>query len=194
MKALPFHADETVVSLRWNKDSLLINIKCHGAFEQNMPFLRLNKQVTLVKWNKIMKRVLLYVLLIPALVGMASCSTTPKASIQDLNGKWTITEVKGSKVTKEKMPYIEFNIAENKVHGDAGCNMFNTVMTPDTKDNSAFTLKPAAATMMACPDMELEGAVFALIETIASVQPGSNSDELKLVDKAGNTLLLLSKN
>lgn len=141
-----------------------------------------------------MKRVLLYVLMIPVLVGMASCATTQKAEVKNLEGKWTIAEVRGNKVTKEKMPYIEFNLAENKVHGNAGCNMFNTVITPSTKDNSAFTLKPAAATMMACPDMELEGKILGLLETIAGVESGDTANELKLVDKSGNVLLLLSKN
>lgn len=139
-----------------------------------------------------MKRVFYYVLLIPALIGMISC-TSSKTNVKDLNGKWNIVEVKGTKVTKEKMPFMEFNMADNKVHGNAGCNMFNTSLTPDSKDVSAFTLKPAAATMMACPDMEVEGVILTSIESVAGVKAGKSANEMILVDKDGKTLFVLSK-
>lgn len=138
-----------------------------------------------------MKRVLFYVMAIPLLMGMVSCSS--KTSVQELDGKWNIVEVKGNKVTKEKMPFIEFNMAENKVNGNAGCNMFSTIITPDDKDISAFTFKPARATMMACPDMELEGVIMTSIETATGVKAGSNANEMLLVDKDGNTVFVLSK-
>ncbi|MDR0430544.1 MAG: META domain-containing protein [Tannerellaceae bacterium] len=141
-----------------------------------------------------MKEVLFYVLMIPIMFGMASCSSANKADVKNLDGKWTIVEVKGLKVERENMPYIEFNMTENKVHGNAGCNMFNTVIIPDAKDISAFTLKPAAATMMACLDMKLEDVILSALETITNVQYGSSANEMKLVDKNGNVILVLSKN
>lgn len=141
-----------------------------------------------------MKKVLFYALMIPVLAGMVSCATTNKTDVKSLDGKWTIVEVKGTKVEKAKMPFIEFNMAENKVHGNGGCNMFNTVITPNEKDVSAFTLKPAIATMMACPDMEMEGIILPALETLAGVQSGNTANEMKLVDKAGNVVLVLSKN
>ena len=139
-----------------------------------------------------MKKIFFYVVIIPALIGMFSCSSS--TNVKALDGKWNIVEVKGTKVTKEKKPYIEFNMTENKVHGNGGCNMFNTSLSLNDKDASAFTMKPAAATMMACPDMELEGVIFTSIESVAGVKAGNNANEMVLVDKDGNTLFVLSKN
>ncbi len=141
-----------------------------------------------------MKSVFFYVLMIPVLMGIASCSNSNKADVQSLNGRWTITEVKGNKINKEKMPFIEFNMSENKVHGNGGCNMFNTAVVLNDKDNSAFTMRPAAATMMACPDMDVEGEIFTTIESVAGVKNGNSNNEKRLVDSSGNVLLVLTKN
>lgn len=138
-----------------------------------------------------MKRILFYVLVFPALMALLSCSS--KTDAKELDGKWNIVEVKGTKVTKEKMPYIEFDIAENKVYGNAGCNMFNTTLSLNEKDISACNLKPAAATLMACPDMELEDMILTSIELVAGVKAGGKTTEMELVDKDGKTLFVLSK-
>lgn len=138
-----------------------------------------------------MKRVFCYVLLVPAFMALVSCAS--KTGIDELEGKWNIVEVMGNKVVKEKLPFVEFNMAELKVHGNAGCNMFNTVLVPNEKDVSAFNLKPAAATMMACPDMELESSIMASMESVAGVKAGSKTNELQLTDKDGKTLIVLSK-
>lgn len=135
-----------------------------------------------------------YVLMAPVLIGMASCSSTAKMDVQQLEGAWNITEVNGQKVTqKEKVPFIEFNMAENKVHGNAGCNMFNSTVVRDGKDPSAFTLMQPASTMMACPDMELEGKILKAFESVAGVTQGNSEKEAFLIDKEGKTILVLSK-
>jgi len=140
-----------------------------------------------------MKKVFFSLLMLPAFITMMSCASTSKTSIAQLNGKWDIVEVKGNKITKEKKPYIEFNVADNKVHGNGGCNMFNTVMIPNEKDVSAFNLRAAASTMMACPDMELEGVIMISLESITGVKAGNGASELQLIDKDGKTLFVLSK-
>jgi len=140
-----------------------------------------------------MKKVIFYVLLIPMFMGLISSCSNAKADAKSLDGKWTIVEVKGEKVNKEKMPFIEFNVAENKVHGNAGCNIFNTTMKLDAGNMSAISFNHAVSTMMACPDMELEGKVFQTIENITEVKAGKTANEMLLVDKDGTTLLTLSR-
>lgn len=130
---------------------------------------------------------------LPVLFGaMSSCSEV-KVDTKKLDGKWTIVEVNGTKIEQEKMPYIEFNMAENKVHGNAGCNMFNTVIKPDSKNISSFTLAPAAATMMACLNMEVEGQIFKTFDSIKGVKGDKDKNKLLLTDASGNTLLVLAK-
>jgi len=140
-----------------------------------------------------MKKVLLFMMSLPVVLGMmASCSDS-KADVQKLNGKWTIVEVNGMKVETEKMPYIEFNMAENKVHGNAGCNMFNTVIKPDAQNSSAFTMNQAAATMMACPNMDVESKIFRTFESVKGVKGDKDPNKMLLTDASGNTLLVLKK-
>lgn len=140
-----------------------------------------------------MKKLLLAVMALPMLIGMMISCTGAKADVKELDGKWNIVEVNGTKVQKEKMPFMEFNMTDNKLHGNAGCNMFNTVVRPDSKDKSSFTLAPAVSTMMACADMDMEGKVMKALENVHGVKKGSSANQMVLVDSAGKDLIVLSK-
>ena len=115
-----------------------------------------------------MKRVIFYVLMLPMVLGMMISCSEAKTDAKKLEGKWNVVEVKGEKILKEGLPYMEFDMAQNKLHGNAGCNMFNTTITLDANDVSSITIAPGAATMMACPDMETEGKVLKAINEVKS--------------------------
>lgn len=134
-------------------------------------------------------------MLIPVCMGMISSCSNNKADAKDLNGKWNIVEVQGQAVStvNERTPFMEFNMTENRLHGNAGCNLFNTSIRLDSNDASRISFDQAAATMMACIDMELETKVFDSIENVASVKAGNNDQQMLLVDKDGNTLIVLSR-
>lgn len=123
---------------------------------------------------------------------MISCSDA-KTDAKKLEGKWNVTEVKGEKIQNENMPFMEFNMSEKKLHGNGGCNMFNTSVTLDDKDVSSITIAPAAATMMACPDMTVEDAIFKAMGDVKKVRSGNSVNEMMLVDDAGNVLFVLTK-
>lgn len=124
---------------------------------------------------------------------MISCSEA-KTDAKKLEGKWNVVEVKGEKILKEGLPYMEFDMAQNKLHGNAGCNMFNTTITLDANDVSSITIAPGAATMMACPDMATEDAIMKAMGDVKAVKAGNSESEMALVDQDGNVLLVLSKN
>lgn len=141
-----------------------------------------------------MRRVIFYVLMLPMVLGMMVSCSQAKTDAKKLQGKWNVVEVKGEKILKEGMPYMEFDMAQNKLHGNGGCNIFNTSVTLDDKDVSSITIAPAAATMMACPDMSTEDAIFQALGDVKAVKAGQSADEMQLVDEDGNVLLVLSKN
>lgn len=141
-----------------------------------------------------MKRVFFYALLIPAFMGTMFACSEVKTDVKKLDGKWNIMEVKGEKVLEAGLPQMDFDMAENKVHGNVGCNIFNTTVTLDPNDVSAITIAPAATTMMACPNMEQEDAILKAMLDVATVKAGQSENEMLLVDKDGNVLLVLSKN
>lgn len=141
-----------------------------------------------------MKKVFFYALLIPAFVGMLFSCSEAKTDVKKLEGKWKIEEVKGEKILAEGLPQMDFNVAENKLHGNAGCNIFNTSIRLDPSDVSSITIAPAATTMMACPDMEQETVILQSLESVKSVKAGQSENEMLLVDADGNVLFVLSKN
>ena len=141
-----------------------------------------------------MKRVIFYVLMPPMVLGMMISCSEAKTDAKKLEGKWNVVEVKGEKILKEGLPYMEFDMAQNKLHGNAGCNMFNTTITLDANDVSSITIAPGAATMMACPDMATEDAIMKAMGDVKAVKAGNSESEMALVDQDGNVLLVLSKN
>ena len=144
-----------------------------------------------------MKKVSYYLMLLPILGAVAaaliaSCSPKPVEAIS-LNGSWNIISVDGKVIEGEEMPFIEFDMTTNKVHGNGGCNIFNSSVTLSKTNVSDLTLSPAAATMMACPNMDNESMIFRSLDKIASVKRADNANEMALVDKEGNILMVLKK-
>ena len=103
-------------------------------------------------------------------------------------------EEKGEKVLEEGLPQMDFNMAEKKLHGNTGCNLFNTTITLDPEDVSSITIAPGATTMMACPNMDLETSVLQSMDQVRSVKAGKDENEMLLVDQDGNVLLVLERN
>lgn len=136
-----------------------------------------------------MKKVLYFILPV-MLVLLASCEGK-KADAKTLNGKWEIISVNGEKVQGENMPYIEFDMATNKVHGNGGCNIFNSTVTLSDTDASSIKIAPAAATMMACPEMDTESKIFNVLTEVTGVKTTDKADEMALVDQNGNVVLVL---
>ena len=141
-----------------------------------------------------MKKVLFYAFLLPAFVGMMFSCSDVKTDVKKLEGKWNVVEVKGEKVLEEGLPQMDFNMAEKKLHGNTGCNLFNTTITLDPEDVSSITIAPGATTMMACPNMDLETSVLQSMDQVRSVKGGKDENEMLLVDQDGNVLLVLELN
>ena len=144
--------------------------------------------------NFLLNKVLFYAFLLPAFVGMMFSCSDVKTDVKKLEGKWNVVEVKGEKVLEEGLPQMDFNMAEKKLHGNTGCNLFNTTITLDPEDVSSITIAPGATTMMACPNMDLETSVLQSMDQVRSVKAGKDENEMLLVDQDGNVLLVLERN
>ena len=134
-----------------------------------------------------------YALLVPAFVGAAFACSDAKTDAKALDGKWNIVEAAGERVTAEELPFLEFDMAEKRLHGNAGCNIVNTTVSLDPKDISAITIAQGAVTMMACPEMDLEMKVLRAMDQVRSVKNGRDADEMLLLDEAGKVVLRLDK-
>lgn len=140
-----------------------------------------------------MKKILFYAFMLPAIVGMMLSCSDAKTDVKKLEGKWKVVELKGEKILEEGLPQMEFDMAANKLHGNSGCNIFNTTVTLDPNDVSAITINEGASTMMACPNMDLEMKVLKSMSEVKSVKAGKSESEMLLVDQDGNVLFVLDK-
>jgi len=137
-------------------------------------------------------RILLFICLCTGV--FSACKSVSAYKTQDLNGKWTIVSVMDEPVALQNMPFLEFNTAEKRVHGNAGCNVLNAGFETDAMDVTAIKFTSPVTTMMACiQGMETEAKILQAINTVTNVQKGDNSNQVKLIDKAGNTLIVLNK-
>lgn len=140
-----------------------------------------------------MKKKLLYLFALPLFVGGLFACDESKTDAKILDGKWNIVELRGEKVEATNQPNMEFNMSDLKLHGNAGCNIFNTSVVLDDADVSALRINQAATTMMACPDMEVEGKILKALDEVRAVKAGANENEVVLTAEDGSTVFLLVK-
>lgn len=117
----------------------------------------------------------------------------PAVSVNDINGKWNITKVEGAAVeVTDKTPFISFNVAENAVHGNGGCNIINGSFSQEEGNPSSLKFGQMISTMMAGPGMETERKVLSAMNKVASFVVNEDGT-LSLMDVADNEVLLLVK-
>lgn len=78
-----------------------------------------------------------------------------------LDGKWMITKVSDTTIDStdfdNKLPEMIFDVSQQKVAGNDGCNSFHGKVEIKT-DKMVFG--PVATTLMACPNMELSDKIM----------------------------------
>ena len=118
----------------------------------------------------------------------------PAVSVNDINGEWKISKVEGAAVeVADKTPFLSFNVAENAVHGNGGCNIINGSFSQEEGNPSSLKFGHMISTMMAGPGMETERKVLAAMNKVASFVLNEDGT-LSLMDAENNEVVLLVKN
>lgn len=118
----------------------------------------------------------------------------PAVSVNDINGEWTISKVEGAAVEiADKTPFLSFNVTENTVHGNGGCNIINGSFSQEEGNSSSLKFGQMISTMMAGPGMETESKLLAAMNKVASFVMNEDGT-LSLMDASNNEVLLLVKN
>lgn len=118
----------------------------------------------------------------------------PTVSINDINGEWTISKVDGVEIeVADKTPFLSFNVADNAVHGNGGCNIINGSFSQEEGNTSSLKFGQMISTMMAGPGMETEGKVLEAMNKVASFVVNEDGT-LSLMDAGNNEVLLLVRN
>lgn len=119
---------------------------------------------------------------------------TPATRLSDLDGRWTVREAMGTAVPDgmENPPFVEFNVEEKRVHGHTGCNLINGAFLIREEEATSISFPQLTTTMMACPDMEVEGRVLQALNGVRSFRRLSD-ERVALFDADGRQVMLLVK-
>ncbi|MDR1201532.1 MAG: META domain-containing protein [Tannerellaceae bacterium] len=148
-----------------------------------------------------MKRVLLYVLLIPVLFGMASCSTSKKATVDTLaglDGEWNIVEMNGNQLNPEETKQLMiFDVNGKTLSGNAGCNRMSGKIEYDASQENDIRFSRIIATRMACMDMRYEDELLKTLDKVARFDkeddPAKTTLSFAFYGTDGSKLLVIEK-
>ena len=117
--------------------------------------------------------------------------TLRRANMEFLNGKWLITEVNGTAIDDPEAN-VFFDVKEQKVHGNTGCNYFNgdIMFDPNTANSINFT--GMGVTRMACPKGDQERQILVGLEEASTVVRGEG-DTIMLLDRSGKGVITLKR-
>ena len=111
-----------------------------------------------------------------------------------LSGEWKIKEVNGEALPSgmEKQPSLAFDVKKKTIHGNAGCNLINGGYETNADNAKSISFPGVATTMMACPDMEIEGKILKALNEVKSFDVLSGGG-IGLYDANGAMVLVLEK-
>ena len=118
----------------------------------------------------------------------------PEITLNDLAGKWMITEAYGEVVPEgmEAQPFLEFNLIDMKLHGVAGCNIVNSNLKHDAAIANSLVFHNLIRTMMSCPDMAVEDRVVRALHATTTLGRGKGA-VVGFYDKDGVLVLTIEK-
>lgn len=118
--------------------------------------------------------------------------TLRRQNMEFLDGNWMVTSIDGKKNSDEELTLF-FDIAEQKIHGNTGCNFFNGDIYIDPARSNAIDISNIGLTRMACPDADRERRMIVALEEAYSAIEGRHENTVLLLDKKGKELLTLRR-
>lgn len=112
-------------------------------------------------------------------------------SSEALEQMWKLARIGDEAISKElrRVPVLEFNLKENRVFGNNGCN--NYFGEIKTLEEGKLNLGTLGSTRMACPDSDIEFKYMKQLQSVAEFYV--SSDSLYLLDKEAKTLLCFER-
>lgn len=123
-------------------------------------------------------------------IAMMACGS-PKQSVtlDDLAGEWKIEQVAGIPVNAENEAFLGFDVQENRLYGNAGCN--SVMGGLQSKEPGKLAFESVASTKRMCADMATEDAILQAMGNVKAFD--LQGEALMLTDAEGNVLMQLKK-
>lgn len=107
-----------------------------------------------------------------------------------LNGTWKVKAIDEEPVSNDAGMYLVFDIDENKLHGNTGCNILNGEIELNMEKANSISFQQIGMTRMACPDTSHETQFVVALERVTYVKPIS-PDKVLLLNDDGKAVLSL---
>lgn len=114
-----------------------------------------------------------------------------KHNLAYLNGAWRVTEIEGAPISANVK--IVIDTQENKVHGNAGCNILNGDIIVNLDKGDGIEFKNLATSRMTCPDIATEKAFLLALESVSTAGKGKTADTAVLKNSAGQVIIALKR-
>ena len=125
---------------------------------------------------------------------LVSCKTQKEltVSFDDLNGKWSVTELNSKKLNNTRsQPFVELDIPRHTISGNAGCNRMMGKVEYNPERKSIIRFLDISTTRMACPDMEEEQALLEALKQAVRFAPEEGTVDRIVFFSANNTKLFV---
>ena len=119
------------------------------------------------------------------------CKSAKNCSYEDLSGKWIVTAIVEKSIATDEKPFIEFDTVEKRIHSRGPCNIINSPFELSVDNVCAISFPAPMSTMMACPELELEGEYLKAINNVAAFR--IDGERLELLDADNSVLIGLTK-
>ena len=129
----------------------------------------------------------LFVALMAAFV-MVSCAE--KKTFEVLNGEWNVVTIGEMAVPDSVGAFLGFNVAEQLVYGNAGCNHLTGTLSAEVSPEVPM-FAALGSTRMWCADMAVENALLPALGQVVDFKVDGNN--LYFLDAAGSTVVSLEK-
>lgn len=123
--------------------------------------------------------------------GGQTLMTLRKHNLNFLEGAWQVTELNGEKLPSSVEIQTVIDLQTNTIHGNAGCNVLNGLITINMDIENGIGFKDLRTTRMTCPNIAYESRFLLALEQVASAT--GSGDKARLFDAQGNTLVVLKR-
>lgn len=108
-----------------------------------------------------------------------------KTDLNYANGAWKVTRI-GDKVLDEDAGIeMVIDLPEGKVHGNAGCNIFNGSITTDPDHQNSIRFSNLVTTRMTCPNLALEQEFLERLAQVTTIERDHSDNAVVLRNQSG---------
>ena len=109
-----------------------------------------------------------------------------------LNGVWTVKALNDEPITSTENIQFVIDVAEQKIHGNTGCNVLNGKLITDMDAPNSISFQQLVTTQAQCPDADYENELIVAFEDASSAKPISENKVL-LINNHGVVVLELER-